>query len=59
MLLSRVVKAAIVLDCTRFPAVSKHSPRDAALPAVAACLLLAVAMYGLAGYALRVRTRRK
>jgi ABC-2 type transport system permease protein len=29
------------------------------LPAVAACLLLAVAMYGLAGYALRVRTRRK
>lgn len=29
------------------------------LPAVAACLLLALAMYGLAGYALRVRTRRK
>jgi ABC-2 type transport system permease protein len=29
------------------------------LPAVAACLVLAVAMYGLAGYALRVRTRRK
>lgn len=29
------------------------------LPAVAACLILAVAMYGLAGYALRVRTRRK
>ncbi len=28
-------------------------------PAVAACLLLAVAMYGLAAYALRVRTRRK
>jgi hypothetical protein len=32
MLLSRVVKAAIVLDCTRFPAVSKHGPQDAALP---------------------------
>lgn len=29
------------------------------LPALAACLLLAVAMYALAGYALRVRTRRK
>ncbi len=29
------------------------------LPAVAACLILAAAMYGLAGYALRVRTRRK
>lgn len=29
------------------------------LPAVAACLVLAVAMYALAGYALRVRTRRK
>ena len=28
-------------------------------PAVAACLVLAVAMYGLAAYALRVRTRRK
>ena len=28
-------------------------------PAVAACLILAVAMYGLAAYALRVRTRRK
>ena len=28
-------------------------------PAVAACLILAVAMYALAGYALRVRTRRK
>lgn len=29
------------------------------LPALVACLLLAVAMYALAGYALRVRTRRK
>ncbi|MEZ4768700.1 MAG: ABC transporter permease [Caldilineales bacterium] len=28
-------------------------------PAVAACLVLAIAMYGLAAYALRVRTRRK
>lgn len=28
-------------------------------PAVAACLVLSVAMYGLAAYALRVRTRRK
>jgi ABC-2 type transport system permease protein len=28
-------------------------------PAVLACLVLAVAMYGLAAYALRVRTRRK
>jgi hypothetical protein len=28
-------------------------------PAVAACLILALAMYALAGYALRVRTRRK
>lgn len=32
---------------------------SALLPALAACLLLALAMYGLAGYALRVRTRRK